>query len=137
MMSKRSTTVVGTILFFLIASNFSFATNYYVDASNGSDDNSGTSQYAAWKSISKVNSSIFLPGDSILFKRNESWREQLVVPSSGEEGNPITFGAYGVGNKPLFLGSNAKNNASDWTNLGANKWATAVGSFPKLHWRSV
>ncbi|HIA12061.1 MAG TPA: T9SS type A sorting domain-containing protein [Flavobacteriales bacterium] len=78
-----------------------------------------------------------MPGDSILFKRNESWREQLIVPSSGQAGNPITFGAYGNGKKPLFLGSIAKNNASDWTNLGANKWATTGGSFPKLNWRSV
>ncbi|HZK71858.1 MAG TPA: right-handed parallel beta-helix repeat-containing protein, partial [Clostridia bacterium] len=74
--------------------------NFYYIANNGNDANSGTSTSSAWKTISKVNNSIFQPGDYILFKRGEVWREQLVVPSSGIQGNPIVFEDYGTGEKP-------------------------------------
>ncbi len=137
MITNRGILVFTTIVFLLMTNHYSQATTYFVDASNGNDDYAGTSAALAWQSISKVNSSVFLPGDSIFFKRNESWREQLIVSSSGVEGNPITYGAYGEGDAPLFLGSVAKNSASDWNQLGQNKWATAVGSFPKIQWRSV
>ena len=86
MINKKNTIV----LFFVILCNLSYATNYFVDASNGNDNKTGTSPITAWRSISKINNSSFLPGDSILFLRNEIWREQLIVSSSGEEGNPIT-----------------------------------------------
>ena len=79
-----------------------YGATYYVDASNGNDFNNGTSQDTAWKTISKVNSSSFNPGDNILFKREEIWREALVVPASGSYGNPITFGTYGSGDKPII-----------------------------------
>jgi len=107
-----------------------FATTYYVDATNGNDNTSGTSPSAAWKTIAKVNNSYFNPGDFILFKRGEVWREQLIVPSSGSPGHPITFGAYGSGNKPILFGSLPKSNKEDWIYLGSNKWATANNSFP-------
>ena len=57
-------------------------TVYYIDATNGNDSNNGTSPTTAWNTISKVNSSIFIPGDSIKFKCGEEWREQLNIPSS-------------------------------------------------------
>ena len=63
-------------------------------------------------------------GDSILFKRGEMWRERLMFSSSGNSNNPITFGAYGTGNKPLLLGSVERNDASDWVNEGGNIWST-------------
>ena len=88
-----------------VMSSAGWAAIYYVDATNGNDDNSGTAQATAWKTISKVNLSSFNPGDTILFKRDEVWREQLNVPSSGSSGNPITFGAYGSGNKPIITGA--------------------------------
>jgi parallel beta-helix repeat protein len=56
--------------------------------------------------VAKVNASRFNPGDQILFRRGDTWREQLNVPSSGTEGNPITFGAYGSGDKPIITGAN-------------------------------
>ena len=79
-----------------------WAATYYVDATNGNDSNPGTSQSTPWKSIAKVNNSSFLPGEQILFKREEIWRETLKVPSSGTEQNSIAFGAYGVGNLPVI-----------------------------------
>jgi len=78
---------------------------YYVDATSGDDAKNGLSEANAWKTISKVNGESFSAGDSILFKRGEEWREQLTVPSSGSDGSPITFGAYGSGAKPIINGA--------------------------------
>ena len=77
-------------------------TDYYVDATSGSDASNGLSTAAAWKTINKVNGESFSADDFILFKRGETWREQLTVPSSGSDGSPITFGAYGTGNTPIL-----------------------------------
>jgi len=60
-----------------------WAATYYVDATNGNDSNNGISGLTPWKTIAKVNASNFNPGDQILFKRGEVWREQLIVPSTG------------------------------------------------------
>jgi parallel beta-helix repeat protein len=81
-------------------------TTYYVNSVTGKDDNTGLSPTKAWKTIDKVNKSAFTPGDSILFKRGQTWREQLIVPSSGTPGHPISFGAYGIGAKPIINGGN-------------------------------
>lgn len=92
-------------------------TNYYVanagnDSCDGKSQAIGSSGACAWKTIAKVNSSSFLPGDSILFNRGDTWREQLNLPSSGSAGNPITISAYGGGNKPKIYGSIVP---SSWT----------------------
>jgi hypothetical protein len=92
---------------------------YYVDATGGLDTNTGLATDAAWQTIDKVNGRSFSPGDQILFKRGETWREQLTVPSSGGGGAPIVFGAYGTGVKPLILGS------VDLSATGA--WSADVG----------
>jgi hypothetical protein len=42
------------------------AKNYYVDAIGGIDTNNGTTLSTPWKSISKVTSTTFAAGDSIL-----------------------------------------------------------------------
>jgi len=107
-----------------------FATTYYVDATTGNDNNSGTSPATAWKTIAKVNNSYFNPGDSILFKKGEIWRERLSPPSSGSNGNPITFGAYGSGNKPIINGADL---ITIWSVEDSNKWSASCPTEPKLN----
>jgi hypothetical protein len=102
------------------------ATDYYVDATGGNDNNDGLSPSNAWKTIAKVNSETFQPGDSILFKRGEVWREQLTVPSSGNSTHPITFGAYGNGEKPILMGS---EQLTGWTDEGGNVYSTVFDSW--------
>jgi len=81
------------------------ATTYYVTAA-GSDANSGTDTGHPWQTISKVNGSTFVAGDSILFNRGGVWYgTSLTAPSSGSSGSPITFGAYGSGANPIIKGS--------------------------------
>lgn len=101
-------------------------TTYYVDATGGDDANNGTSSSSAWKTIFKVNNHEFNPGDSVLFKRDEVWREKLTITNSGTSSDPITYGAYGTGAKPTLLGSAERNAESDWVNEGSNIWSTVI-----------
>jgi len=79
--------------------------NYYVDSVNGSDNNPGTSPDQPWKSLAPVNSHTFQAGDVINFARGSTFSGGLVINSSGASGNPITFQAYGSGNRPVFTNS--------------------------------
>jgi hypothetical protein len=102
----------------IMTSHKGIGATYYV-SNAGSDAANGTSPSTSWQTISKVNGSTFNPGDIILFKKGDTWREQLNVPSSGSEGRPITFGAYGSGAKPII---NAADIKTGWTNAGSNQW---------------
>jgi len=77
-------------------------TNYYVDSVNGSDGNSGTSTNSPWKTLTKVQSRHYLPGDTINFKRGSYWTGVLQISDSGAQGNPITFRDYGTGARPTI-----------------------------------
>lgn len=84
----------------------------YFVSTLGDDEASGTLPTEPWQTISKVNSSVFQPGDSILFRRGDTWRESLVITWSGSAEAYITFGAYGSGAKPQILSS---ERAADWS----------------------
>ena len=103
-------------------------TTYYVDATLGDDDNNGTTTSTAWKTLYKVNTVHLYPGDNVLFKRGETWRGCLQPQGGNSAGGRITYGAYGdiYLPKPLFLGSAAFNNTSDWTNTTGNIWSTTA-----------
>jgi len=113
----------------LVISPTANAATYYVDATNGDDGNNGTSQTAAWQSIQRVNSASFSPGDAILLKRGEVWREQLFFMGQGAEGAPIRIGAYGSGDNPVIDGSEA---VSGWTSAGANTYTANVYVAPEV-----
>ena len=110
------------ILAVLVMFSPSWAATYCVDVTNGNDSNLGTSQVAPWKTLSKVKASNFQPGDHILFKRGETWRGLLTVPSSGSAGSPIIFGAYGSGNKPIINGAHLFVPGSSWKLHSGNIW---------------
>ena len=77
---------------------------YYV-SNDGDDDDDGSTPETAWQTIAHVNEQTFQPGDSVLFRRGDTWRETLYVASSGTPAAWITFGVYGTGDKPRILGS--------------------------------
>jgi hypothetical protein len=82
------------------------AADYYVDAAGGNDRNTGRNEATAWRTVGKVNSYAgFRPGDRILLKRDQIWREQLIVPVSGTAQRPVVFGAYGTGGRPVLKGA--------------------------------
>ena len=75
---------------------------FYVDSVAGDDTRSGISPDSAWKSLSKVNGTVFSPGDKILFKAGSTWEGQLWPKGSGRDGFPITIDKYGDGPKPII-----------------------------------
>jgi hypothetical protein len=77
---------------------------YFVDSAKGSDANSGATSAAPWKTLGKVNATLFQPGDRILFKSGSVWQGQLAPKSSGAEKAPIIFDRYGEGPKPKIDG---------------------------------
>ncbi len=107
--SKTEVTVTGT--------------SYYVDATNGNDDNDGKSPETAWKTIEKVNKTAFKAGDGVFFKRGDIYRTRLSTKGG------VTYSAYGEGEKPRFYGS-PENGAdpSKWTLMEGttNIWVYAT-----------
>jgi uncharacterized repeat protein (TIGR02059 family) len=107
------------VIVFLILTAQLSGRNYYVK-SLGNDGNTGLSDTQAWKTLSKVNSFTFSPGDSIFLKKGDTWREQLTINQSGSVGSYITYTSYGTGAKPKILGS---TKAITWIPTGtANVW---------------
>jgi hypothetical protein len=98
-------------------------TNYYVSCKGGSDTNSGTSAAAPWKTLAKVSSVTFLPGDKILLKRGDVWNEPLYMHGAGKPGAFIELGAYGEGARPMIRRNNVKEDRCLW-------WADA--SYTKI-----
>lgn len=100
---------------------------YYVDATGGDDDDTGLATDHAWQTMTKVNGRYFGAGDTIKFKRGETWRtpflwESGVNSSTGQAGLPITFDAYGTGAKPRWTCSLDLSATGAWADQGSNVW---------------
>ncbi|MDD5603265.1 MAG: hypothetical protein PHG48_04160, partial [Eubacteriales bacterium] len=104
--------------------------DYYV-SNEGNDDNDGRSPGSPWRSLAKVNNYNFLPGDTVRFKRGDTWRGQL-LPKSGSEAGLIWYTSYGCGKKPVIMGSVSKGSVSGWVCEGENIWV----SKPEIEWES-
>jgi parallel beta-helix repeat protein len=103
-------------------------TTYFVAASGGTEENNGLSATSPWKTLAKINSSKFAPGDTILLRRGSTWREQLNFPSSGSAGSPIVIDAYASGELPLISGADLMP-AGAWSACnpcGTNIWAAPL-----------
>jgi hypothetical protein len=87
-----------------------FARTYYVDSLRGSDANSGRSPKRAWKSLTKVNSAKYLPGDCILLRSGATWEGGLELTNSGRENNAIRVDRYGRGSLPRIDGNGLVEN---------------------------
>jgi len=80
------------------------ATDYYLSRQTGIDRGNGLSPETPWKSVAKVNRTVFHPGDRVLFHTGESWPEELRPRSSGTPEAPIVFTSYGSGARPVLDG---------------------------------
>ncbi len=80
--------------------------NCYYVSSEGNDENDGKTPETAWKSIEKVNSMEFQPGDKILFEGGETFTGTLEFDEndSGEEENYVEIGSYGEGRAIIYSG---------------------------------
>ena len=96
---------------------------YYVDATNGSDLNSGLSEYSAWKTIERASENNYSAGDKVLLKCGEIFCGTFAAKGSGSEQNPVTLGCYGdISNGKPVLTSGDEGislislcNVSGWT----------------------
>ncbi|MDQ3439972.1 MAG: DNRLRE domain-containing protein, partial [Planctomycetota bacterium] len=86
---------------------------YYVNL-NGNDANAGTAPDHAWQSIAKLNAMVFIPGDTVLFRGEQSFNGTIRFDNndSGTNGSgtllaPITLGSYGTGSATISSGSSA------------------------------
>ncbi|HEY5368188.1 MAG TPA: right-handed parallel beta-helix repeat-containing protein [Hanamia sp.] len=122
--------VLITILLLFCFLQNSFATNYYL-SNSGNDSNTGTSASFAWQNLSKLNSTILNAGDSVLFNRGDVFYGGIISANTGVASAPITYGAYGTGDKPIITGFST---VSGWTNKGRNIWesTSAVSTLPNL-----
>ncbi len=78
------------------------AATFYVDGINGNDSNSGVTEAAAFRSVSRVNSLTLAPGDNVLFRRGQDFDGVLAVDDSGTGSAPITIGAWESGANPII-----------------------------------
>ena len=93
------------IVVFLLPSQAN-GTDYFLSPS-GNDSSPGTSQEKAWKSIGKVISTKFKPGDRILFQGGQKFVGSLNfdITDSGTAKNPVTVCSYGKGRAKINSGS--------------------------------
>lgn len=108
---------IGVIFIIVIAFTLIFSFNvkiiladpstaYYV-SNDGDDSNTGTSTDSPWKTITKVNAElnggVITEGDDIYFNRGDTFNDaQLQLRTGGTSDNPMIFGSYGTGAKPIF-----------------------------------
>ena len=83
-------------------------TTYYVSAA-GNDSSPGTSSAAPWKSLTKVNSAVLKPGDTVSFRKGDTWTGGIVTAQSGTSTAPIILNGYGTGNTPIVTGGKSGN----------------------------
>jgi hypothetical protein len=118
------------IILVLGLSSMAAGTTYYVSSSGGSDSNNGTSSATPWQTLSNhINGGTFSAGDVIYLKRGDTWNEQLIPPSSGSSGNPISFDAYGSGAPPVITAAAPIAFVSaSWSPVSGNTWKATISS---------
>jgi hypothetical protein len=85
--------------------------SYYIDSENGDDNNIGTSPSEAWKSLDRINTTIFKAGDKILIKAGTHYMGRLNPKGSGTALDPIIIDMYGDGDKPCIDAEGKYNEA--------------------------
>jgi hypothetical protein len=119
----------------------SVAATYHVDGADGDDAADGKSPVTAWRSLARVNTHVFVPGDELRFKAGTHFAGQLAPRGSGSAEQPIRVGVYGDGARPRIDGGGRVRdavllrNVEFWevtglevTNLGERRepWRTGV-----------
>jgi len=81
------------------------AADYFITPS-GDDHAAGSSPGAAWRTIARVNTGSFLPGDHILFQANQGFHGNLRLGqnSAGQTNAPVIISSFGGGRAKLLAG---------------------------------
>ncbi len=107
------------------------AQTYFVDAVRGNDSFPGTSPESPWKSLRRVSTFRFLPGDQILLRRGQIWHEQLSLMSSGTKEQPIVVADFGDAENapPRIDGTLSSPFNVNWIKIAGNLYTTG-----QVHW---
>jgi len=73
-----------------------------VDTQQGNDTNDGRATSRAWKTLARITTATFQPGDVVAFKRGQTWTGSATLDESGTASNPITVAAWGTGTPPTL-----------------------------------
>ena len=112
-------------------------TIYYVDATNGSDSNDGTSTATPLEALSKVRKSVtannpYPAGTRILLKRGETWREPLrfyTNSTAGTVSKPVLSALTAPGPSPSSWGVSMEfGQQLDRDFAGSHIWWTTAGT---------
>jgi len=95
---------ITLIVFLIILFGNTKAQVYYISSSQGNDQNDGLSIESPFRSIDKLNSMEFNPGDSIYFKSGDYWKGMFWLKGSGTFAEPIVVDVYGGENRPIIDG---------------------------------
>ena len=89
------------IIFFLVSLlslHSAFATDYFINNALGNDANVGTSEKQPFKSIEKINTVLFKPGDRILFAAGQVFPGELrLIGVQGLPGKLVVISSYFAG----------------------------------------
>lgn len=120
----KKTALLFALFLFALGSS---ATNYYFSSSTGNDSRSSTqakNPATPWKTIGKLNSffSSLKAGDSVLFKRGDTFYGTLLITKSGTSSAPVVLGAYGSGDKPVVSGF---TKIAGWASVGSGVYESS------------
>jgi hypothetical protein len=115
---------LSIILVLLVSLQTSAQTTYYFSTTDGNDSRSSTqaqSSSTPWQTITKLNTiwSTLNPGDTVKFKRGDTFAGSITPIASGTAENNIVLTAYGSGAKPIITGYTT---ITSWTNISGNIW---------------
>jgi hypothetical protein len=68
---------------------------YYIDRESGRDTNEGISETRPWRSIDRVNRTVFRPGDRILFAGGQTFAGTIRLDSNGTIGQKVVVASCG------------------------------------------
>lgn len=100
------------------------ANNYYFSTTGNDITGNGTISLP-YQTITKLNAifSTLNAGDSVLFKKGDTFYGKIVASKSGTVGSPIVIGAYGVGINPIISGF---TNVTAWKDNGGGIWSSNI-----------
>lgn len=91
---------------------------YYIDPQHGNDSNDGLTPSTPLRSQDRIE---VKPGDTLLFRRGTTTHGALLtVPGAPDA--PVTYGAFGEGEPPVFCGSADLSAPEQWIEVASNIW---------------
>lgn len=104
----------------------------YRVSNSGNDANTGK-KGSPWKTLYKLSTVNFEPGDIIQIERNSVFYESLTIKNQRSENNKkVTITSYGNGKKPKISAHKFSKDAGAWSYIGGNVWRTNLKDLDKF-----